>query len=80
MPRVKDAKYVRDFVIKVYFADDIEGEIDLEGDLDGEIFEPLGDISYFRGFVVHPELHTLTWPNGADFAATYLYRKLKPAA
>ena len=80
IPRVRDAKYVRDFVIKVYFADDVEGEIDLERDLEGEIFEPLRDISYFRRFVVHPELHTLTWPNGADFAPEYLYQKLKYAA
>ena len=80
IPRVREAKYVKDFVIKVRFADDVEAEIDLEGDLDGEIFEPLKDASYFKTFIVHPELHTLTWPNGADFAPEYLYQKvLRPA-
>ena len=80
IPRVTEAKYVKDFVIKVCFADDVEGEINLEGDLDGEIFEPLRDASYFKTFIVHPELHTLTWPNGADFAPEYLYQKVQRAA
>jgi hypothetical protein len=30
IPRVRNAEYVRDFVIKVYFTDDAEGEIDFE--------------------------------------------------
>mgnify|MGYP001272940563 CR=1 FL=1 len=80
IPRVRKAKYVKDFVIRIYFTDDVEGEINFEGDLEGEIFEPLRDTSYFTKFVVHPELHTLTWPNGADFAPEYLYQKVKRAA
>ena len=80
IPRVRKAKYVKDFIIKVSFGDGVEGEINLEGDLDGEIFEPLKDPSYFKRFLVHPELHTLTWPNGADLAPEYLYQKVKRAA
>lgn len=80
IPRVREAKYVKDFVIKIRFTDGVEGDIDLEGDLEGEIFEPLRDASYFRKFIVHPELHTLTWPNGADFAPEYLHEKVKRAA
>ncbi len=80
IPRVREASYVGDFVIKIRFTDDVEGDINLEEDLEGEIFEPLKDASYFRQFIVHPELHTLTWPNGADFAPEYLYQKVKRAA
>lgn len=80
LPRVKEAKYVRDYVIRVRFADGVEGEIDLQEELAGEVFEPLKDPAYFRKFVVHPELHTITWPNGADFAPEFLYEKVKVPA
>ena len=77
MPRVLRAEYVRDYVIHVWFSDGIQGEIGLEGELDGEVFEPLRDISFFRQFRVDSELHTLTWPNGADFAPEFLYEKVR---
>ena len=80
IPRVKQAKYIRDYIIRIFFTDGVEGEIDFKEELDGEIFEPLKDLSYFKGFIVHAELHTLTWPNGADFAPEFLYQKVKRAA
>ncbi len=76
IPRVIEAEHIRDYVIHVRFADGIEGDVDLQNELDGEVFEPLKDPAYFRKFVVHPELHTLTWPNGADFAPEFLYDKV----
>jgi hypothetical protein len=78
--RVKTTEYIRGFIIKIRFGDGIGSEIDLEGDLEGEVFEPLKQISYFKKFYVHPELRTITWPNGADFAPEYLYEKAKQAA
>ncbi len=80
IPRLMDAQYVKGFVIRVRFADGVAGEVDLERELDGEIFEPLKDINYFRQFAVHPELHTLTWPNGADFAPEFLYASVQVSA
>jgi len=77
VPRVSEATYVKDFIIRVRFADGVEGEVNLEEDLEGEIFQPLKDVEYFKKFTVHPELHTLTWPNGADFAPEFLYDKVK---
>ncbi len=76
IPRVIEAEHIRDYVIHVRFADGIEGDVDLQNELDGEVFEPLKDPAYFRKFAVHPELHTLTWPNGADFAPEFLYDKV----
>jgi hypothetical protein len=46
----------------------------------GEIFEPLKDRRFFQHFSVHPEFHTLTWPNGADIAPEFLYEKVQLAA
>jgi hypothetical protein len=77
IPRVTDAKYIKEYIIYLRFSDGSYGEIDLGHELDGEIFEPLKDISYFKEFSVNQELHTVVWPNGADFAPEFLYEKLQ---
>ena len=76
IPKVIEAKYVRNYVIHIRFSDGAEGDIDLTKELEGEIFEPLKNISFFKRFRVDPELHTIVWPNGADFAPEFLYEKL----
>ena len=48
LPRVVDAQYVGEFTLHLRFADGTEGDVNLEKDLDGEIFEPLKNPSYFR--------------------------------
>ena len=55
-------------------------EIDLSDELYGPVFEPLRDREYFVRFQVDPEAHTLTWPNGADFAPEFLHHKVAVAA
>jgi hypothetical protein len=77
VPRVTDAKYIKDYTIYLRFSDGSDGEVNLEYDLDGEIFEPLKDISYFKDFSFNQELRTVVWPNGADFAPEFLYEKLQ---
>jgi hypothetical protein len=80
IPRVVEVRYVEAFTVHVRFADGTEGDVDLSEELHGEIFEPLKDPSYFKRFTVNHELHTITWPNGADFAPEFLYRKVRVAA
>ena len=80
IPRVIDAKYIKDYKLYLRFSDGSDGEVDLEQDLEGEIFEPLRDIPYFKDFTVNQELHTVVWPNGADFAPEFLYEKLQVLA
>ncbi len=77
---VVEAKHVRGWRIWVRFRDGSEGEIDLESELVGPVFEPLRDPAYFRSFRVHPEFHTLVWPNGADIAPERLYKKARRVA
>ena len=72
MPRLVDARYVRDYVIWLRWDDGSQGEVDLREELEGPIFEPLKDQSYFRAFTLSPEMHTLVWPNGADLAPEFL--------
>lgn len=80
IPRIVDAHYQRGYVIRIRFSDGIEGEVDLGNELYGPVFEPLRDAEYFRRFAVHPELHTLVWPNGADFAPEFLRASVRVTA
>jgi hypothetical protein len=77
---VREAKYRHDYVIWLRFNDGAEGEVDLAGELDGEVFEPLKDLDAFRAFNVDPELQTIVWDNGADLAPEFLYEKMKVLA
>lgn len=78
LPKWREAKYRRDYRIWLKFADGVEGEIDLESELWGEVFEPLKDKARFAEFALDKELETIIWPNGADFAPEFLYQKLRP--
>ena len=77
IPRVIDAHYVHHFTIHIRFSDGTEGDVDLSHELHGEVFVPLKDPVIFKDFAVHPEFHTLCWPNGADFAPEFLYEKVQ---
>ena len=80
LSHVAQARYVADYTIWVRFNDGVEGEVNLSSELQGPIFEPLKNPEVFRQFTVHPELRTLVWPNGADFAPEFLYSSVKIAA
>ena len=77
---VVEARYVGGHTIWLKFRDGTAGEIDLSKALSGPVFEPLKDVSFFRQFSVHPEFHTLTWPNGADMAPEFLHDNIKVTA
>ena len=70
---------VRSFAIKgpymltVLFDDGSEQTIDFRPVLAGELFGPLNDVSLFNQVRLDPEVHTLVWPNGADFDPATLH-------
>ena len=74
---VKEAKYLHDYVIWLRFNDGTEGEVNLAGELDGEVFGPLRDIQEFKSFSVDPVLETIVWENGADLAPEFLYENTR---
>jgi hypothetical protein len=80
LPRLVAAEYSAGHTLWLRFADGLEGEVDLRAQLHGEIFEPLRDEAYFRKVAFHPELRTVVWPNGADFAPEFLRSLLRVAA
>ena len=77
MIRVIEARYISGYTLWLRFNDGMEGEVDLAADLEGEVFEPFRDLGVFRSFELHPELHTVVWPNGADFAPEFLRERVR---
>jgi hypothetical protein len=77
---VREAKYLHDYTVWIRFNDGAEGEIDLGPELEGEVFGPLKDKELFKRFRVDPELETLVWENGADFAPEFLYESMTVCA
>lgn len=71
---VIEARYVRDYVVRLKFSDGASGEVDLCAELDGPIFGALRDIEQFKRFSV--AYHMLTWLNGADFAPEFLRERV----
>lgn len=67
---VTSVEYVGDYQLKLSFSNGVEGIIDLDQELHGEIFEPLKDKSLFQQ--VFLTSRTIEWPNGADFAPEFL--------
>ena len=78
LPKLREAKYQGDYRIWLRFSDGTEGEIDLEKELWGEMFEPLKEKAKFSEVTFDEELGTIVWPNGADFAPEFLYQQLRP--
>jgi hypothetical protein len=71
LPCVVQAEYCGQYRIKVTFNDGSEKIIDFLGWLEGPIFEPLKDVTYFQRFFI--DGGTVVWPNGADIAPETLY-------
>jgi predicted HD phosphohydrolase len=67
---VIEAKYINDYQVWLEFNDKTKGIADFISELEGEIFEPLKNIDYFKNFKL--EGYTLNWDNGADFAPEFL--------
>ena len=71
--RVTGVRIVGDYTLEVEFADGSEQNIDFRPVMAGEMYAPLLDRSLFKEVTVDPEVHTLVWPNGADFDPAILH-------
>ena len=65
-----EAKYLGDFKISLIFNTGESKIVDLSKELNGKVFEPLKDKSYFQSFKI--KYNTIEWSNGADFAPEFL--------
>jgi hypothetical protein len=71
--RVRSFKIESPYTLRVGFDDNTEQLIDFRPVLAGELFGPLRDLAFFNQVRVDPEVHTLVWPNGADFDPATLH-------
>src|SRR5436853_2170806 len=71
--RVVGFEIVAPHTLRVRFDDDTAQTIDFRPVLSGELYSPLNDVSLFNGVRIDPEVHTLVWPNGADFDPATLH-------
>ena len=71
--RVTAVEPLDGYRLRVGFDDGLTREIDLEPILEGELYGPLRDRTLFGQVGVDPEVHTLVWPNGADFDPATLH-------
>ena len=76
IPKIITVSYQGDYSLRITFSNGTQGDIDLEKELYGELFEPLKDMTFFSTVAVHPDFHTLYWPNGADLAPEFLYEHI----
>jgi len=70
---ITDVSYIGDYKLKIEFEDNEHKLVDLQTHLDGKIFEPLKDISYFKSVALNKDIDTIVWPNNADFSPDFLY-------
>jgi hypothetical protein len=71
--RVRSFQIVAHFTLRVQFDDQTEQVINFEPVLAGELYRPLRDLTLFGQVRIDPEVHTLVWPNGADFDPATLH-------
>ena len=77
IPRITEVKVLEDYRLWIRFHDGSAGTVDLSSELWGPMFEPLRDKNLFDQATLQPELHTVTWPNGADFSPEFLYEAVQ---
>ena len=70
---VIEVSVVAPYTLDLTFHDRTHKLVDLESELEGEIFDPLRDPAYFALASLDVELGTVVWPNGADFSPEFLY-------
>ena len=71
--KIRSVKVVAPYTLCVGFDDKTEQTINFRPVLAGELYRPLRELSLFNQVKIDPEVHTLVWPNGADFDPAMLH-------
>jgi hypothetical protein len=71
--KVKSFAIVGPYTLSVGFDDGTSRKIEFGPILQGELYGPLRDLRLFEQVKLDDEVHTLVWPNGADFDPATLH-------
>ena len=80
---VTEVAVVVSYSLNLAFEDGTLKRVNLRSELYGPVFEPLCDPAYIARARLDPDVRTVSWPNGADFAPDFLHRltsELSPPA
>lgn len=69
---ITDVSYIDDYKLKLKFENGKYKLVNLKPHLEGKIFEPLRDISYFKSVKLNKDIDTIVWQNNADFSPDFL--------
>jgi hypothetical protein len=70
---VTEVTYLSEYKLKLKFENNEYKMVDLQSHLEGKIFKPLKNLSYFKSAVLNMDIDTVVWPNNADFSPDFLY-------
>lgn|SRR5262249_9768067 len=71
--RVRAIEIAGPYRLRVEFEDGLVRSIDFRSVLEGELYGPLRNLEQFNAVALDREVHTLVWPNGADFDPATLH-------
>ena len=71
--RIVSFEKVAPFTLKVEFDDGTCQVVDFRPVFKGDMYGALSDVSVFDQVQLDTEVHTLVWPNGADFDPAMLH-------
>ena len=70
---VRSVAYWADYKLILEFERVFENLVGLRPHLEGEIFQPLTDLDYFKTVSANSDFDTIVWRNNADFSPDFLY-------
>ena len=76
-PDITDVSVIRHGVLRLTFADGLEGEVDVLDRMRGPVFESARGTEGFAEASIDPETGTVVWPGGADLAPDTLYVRVR---
>ena len=79
-PDIAAATVVRHGVLRLTFADGLEGEVDILDRMHGPVFQRARTREGFAEASVDQEIGTVVWPDGADLAPDTLYERVRTGA
>jgi hypothetical protein len=75
-PDITAAEVLRHGVLRLTFADGLQGDIDVLDRMRGPVFDQARTPEGFASVTVDPEAGTVVWPGGAHLAPDTLYERV----